>query len=273
MSLDGLKVRELHHSFGAEISGVDFSEHVPDDVFEHIVSLSAKYGVLVFRRTHLDDIGHIELARRFGPLFKMSQVLADKESQFSFDELAYLSNVDPETGEPVAADAPNAHIAKLSSFFHADLGYNQQRASWSLLRAQDIPPPGHGGDTIFADTRAAFEDLDEVEPGLKERLLSKKYVGAHSWQQALKTSNPSMFQDIDPFAHPMAKHPVVELHQPSERVNLYIGLYLHHIEGPPEEADEMARLQQKLLQHATQSKYWLNVDWQNPSDLIIWDNR
>ncbi|KAL0934961.1 alpha-ketoglutarate-dependent -dichlorophenoxyacetate [Colletotrichum truncatum] len=268
-----LKVRELHPSFGAEISGVDVSKPVADDVFDQILELSANYGVLVFRATDLDDSSHVKLARRFGPIFSMSQVLAGKKSRLGTYELADLSNVDPETGKPVTTGGPNAQIAKVSSFLHADLAYNQQRASWSLLRAYEIPPPGYGGDTIFADTRAAFQDLDEIESGLKERLLSKNYVGVHSWHHALKTSNPDMYQDLDPFDYPMAKHQLIELHQPSNRVNLYIGLYMHHIECAPEEEDEMAGLQHKLMQHAAKAKYQLNVEWKNPGDLIIWDNR
>lgn len=203
----------------------------------------------------------------------MKQVLGDTQGRLGTDELADLSNVDSETGEPITGVGPKAHIAKLSSFFHADLAYTHPRASWSLLKAHEIPPPGYGGNTVFADTRTAFEDLDEIEVGLKERLLSKEYVGVHSWQHALKTSNPDMFKDLDPYAYPMAKHRLVEIHQPSARVNLYIGLYLHHIEAAREGEGEVADLQHKLLQHATQAKYQLNIEWQNPGDMIIWDNR
>ncbi|GKT40685.1 alpha-ketoglutarate-dependent 2,4-dichlorophenoxyacetate dioxygenase [Colletotrichum spaethianum] len=269
-SLSKLQVVELHPYFGAEISGVDVSKPIPNDVFEDILALSAKYGVLVFRATDLDDSSHIKLARRFGPILNMSQVLAGQKTRLGTYELADLSNVDIETGEPVAVKGPNDRIA---SFLHADLAYSQQRASWSLLRAYEIPPLGYGGDTIFADTRKAFEDLNEIELGLKEKLLSKNYVGAHSWQHSQKTSNPDIFKDLDPSAYPMAKHPLVELHKPSNRMNLYIGVYLHHIEGATDQEDEIVGLQHTLLQHATKSKYQLNVEWRNPGDLVIWDNR
>ncbi|KAF6833157.1 alpha-ketoglutarate-dependent -dichlorophenoxyacetate [Colletotrichum plurivorum] len=268
-----LNVKELHPYFGAEISGINFSESIRDDVFDNILALSAKYGVLVFRSTGLDDPGHIDFARRFGTLYSMKHVLGDTKGRLGTDELADLSNVDSETGEPIPGEGPKAHIAKLSSFFHADLAYTQPRASWSLLKSHEIPPPGYGGDTVFADTRTAFQDLDEIELGLKDRLMSNDYVGVHSWQHALKISNPDMFKDLDPSAYPMAKHRLVELHRPSGRLNLYIGLYLHHIECAPEEEDEMASLQHKLLQHATKTKYQLSIDWHDPGDMIIWDNR
>ncbi|KAK1973404.1 alpha-ketoglutarate-dependent 2,4-dichlorophenoxyacetate dioxygenase [Colletotrichum cereale] len=271
--LETFKVKELHRYFGAEITGLDISEQVSDETFGQILALSAKYGVLVFRATNLNDSSHVRLARRFGPLLQMSQILADKKSRLGTEELADLSNVDPDTGEPIGPEGRNAHINKLATFFHADLAYCQQRASWSLLLAHEIPPPGLGGDTVFADTRTAFQELDEVKPGLKERLSLRNYVGIHSWQHALRTSNPDKFQDIDPFDYPMAKHQLVELHKPSNRMNLYVGLYMHHIEGAQEEEDDTAELQQILMQHAAKAKYQLNVEWHNPGDLIIWDNR
>ncbi|EQB48388.1 hypothetical protein CGLO_12410 [Colletotrichum gloeosporioides Cg-14] len=272
-STSKIKVRELHPYFGAEISGVNLSTPISNAVFDNIVELSAKYGVIVFRSTDLDDTSHVELARRFGPLFTMRNVFGDTETRLKTHELADLSNIDPDTGEPVAAEGPKAQIGKLASFFHADLAYNQQRSSWSLLRAHEIPPPGYGGDTIFADTRTAFDELDDVEKGLKERLLSKNYFGVHSWQHAQKISNPDLFHDLDPSAYPMARHQLIELHKPSHRMNLYVGLYMHHIECAPEEDEEIAELQQKLLKHATQVKYQLPVEWHHPGDLVIWDNR
>ncbi|KAF4898714.1 Alpha-ketoglutarate-dependent 2,4-dichlorophenoxyacetate dioxygenase [Colletotrichum fructicola] len=268
-----IKITELHPYFGAEISGVNLSTPMSDDVFENIVALSAKYGVIVFRSTGLDDTNHVELARRFGPLFSMKKVLGNTKTRLKTDELADLSNIDPDTGEPVPAEGPKAQIGRLASFFHPDLAYSQQRASWSLLRAHEIPPPGYGGDTIFADTRTAFDQLDDVESGLKKRLLSKNYCGVHSWQHAQKISNPDLFKDLDPSAYPMARHQLVELHQPSKRMNLYVGLYMHHIECAPKEDEEMADLQHKLLKHATQAKYQLHVEWHHPGDLVIWDNR
>ncbi|KAH9230313.1 hypothetical protein K456DRAFT_1843674 [Colletotrichum gloeosporioides 23] len=268
-----IKITELHPYFGAEISGVNLSTPMSDDVFENIVALSAKYGVIVFRSTGLDDTNHVELARRFGPLFSMKKVLGNTKTRLKTDELADLSNIDPDTGEPVPAEGPKAQIGRLASFFHPDLAYSQQRASWSLLRAHEIPPPGYGGDTIFADTRTAFDQLDDVESGLKKRLLSKNYCGVHSWQHAQKISNPDLFKDLDPSAYPMARHQLVELHQPSNRMNLYVGLYMHHIECAPKEDEEMADLQHKLLKHATQAKYQLHVEWHHPGDLVIWDNR
>lgn len=187
-------------------------------------------------------------------------------------ELADLSNIDPETGKPIAIGSAKAKIAKATAYFHADLSYSQRRAAFSILRADTLPPPGHGGNTDFADTRTAFEELDEVEPGLKERLLTKGFIGAHSWQHSQKMSNPELYKDLDPADYDMAKHPLVHLHEPSGRMNLYIGSYMHHIAGSPNEQEDLVLLQKKLTDHATQSKYQTTVEWSGPGDMILWDN-
>lgn len=188
-------------------------------------------------------------------------------------ELADLSNIDPETGKLIPVDNDKASIANATAYFHADLSYSQRRATFCLLKAAELPPPGHGGDTVFTDTRTAFEQLDDIEPGLKQRLLARDYVGAHSWQHLQKISNPKLYKDLDPLDHPMAKHKVVQLHESSGRMTLYIGSYLHHIEGTQEEEQDLALLQGNLMQHALQEKYQMRVKWENPGDMILWDNR
>lgn len=188
-------------------------------------------------------------------------------------ELVDLSNIDVETGEVIPENSAKAQIAKSTAQFHTDLSFNPRRASFSILKAHELPPPGYGGNTEYTDTRTAFEQLDEIESGLKEKLLKKDYIGVHSWHHMQKMGNPELFKDMDPMDHDMGKHKLVELHKPSGRMNLYIGSYMHHIEGPPEEKEELAQLQKKLMEHAAQEKYRLSMEWEGPGDMIIWDNR
>lgn len=196
-----------------------------------------------------------------------------RKTRLNRPELADLSNIDAETGKLIPVDSTKASIANATAYFHADLSYSQQRATFCLLKAAQLPPPGYGGDTVFTDTRTAFEEVDDIEPGLKQRLLARDYVGAHSWQHLQKTSNPQLYKELDPLDHPMAKHKVVQLHEPSGRMALYIGSYMHHIEGAPEEEQKLALLQENLMQHALQEKYQTRVKWENPGDMILWDNR
>ena len=68
----------------------------------------------------------------------------------------------------------------------------------------------------------------------------------------------------------MNKHRLVQLHEPSGRMNLYVAAHAHHVEGLP--AERSKELLKTLLGHATQEKYQMSLQWKNPSDLVIWDN-
>lgn len=154
-----------------------------------------------------------------------------------------------------------------NALFHVDSSFNPRRASYSLLRAYELPPPGHGGNTDFADSRTAF---DELPAPLKEELLEKDYAAAHCMAHSRKRGAPVFFADIDVESQPMHLHKMVQKHEASGRMNLYIAAHAHHIEGlPREKSDELL---QRLMEHATQEKYRISVPWENVGDMIIWDN-
>lgn len=158
--------------------------------------------------------------------------------------------------------------------FHVDSAFNPRRAGYSLLRAHELPPPGYGGNTDFADTRTAY---DELPAALKAKLTETDYIGAHSlWHSRRKACPDSEFlRDIDPEEYPFGRHRIVQLHEPSGRTNLYIANHLHHLEyvdGTRVPEPESTELIEALLKHATQPKYILGVDWREPGDLVCWDN-
>lgn len=142
------------------------------------------------------------------------------------------------------------------------------------MRAHELPPPGHGGNTEFADTRTAF---DELPPELKTQLTENDYIGANSlWHSRKKACPESAYlMGMDPEAYPFGRHRIVQLHEPSGRTNLYIANHLHRLEYPdgtrvPE--PDSTLLIEKLLTHATQEKYVFSVEWREEGDLVCWDN-
>ena len=155
-----------------------------------------------------------------------------------------------------------------NQLFHTDSSYNFRRASFSLLRAVELPPKGTGGHTEFADSRTAFVDLPDA---LKKDLVKNNYVGCHTLAQSRKLGSPEYFKDLDPSKFPMARHRLAQIHEGSGRVNLYAGAHLHHIEGLPD--DESAKLRDMLNRHITQPKYLYTFNWEQPGDMVMWDNR
>jgi alpha-ketoglutarate-dependent 2,4-dichlorophenoxyacetate dioxygenase len=106
---------------------------------------------------------------------------------------------------------------------------------------------------------------------LKKELVKNNYVGCHTLAQSRKLGSPEYFKKVDPTKFPMARHHLVQIHEGSGRVNLYIGAHLHHIEGLSE--GKSNQLRDTLKAHATQPKYVYNFNWEQPSDIIMWDNR
>ena len=175
-----------------------------------------------------------------------------------------------------------------NSIFHVDSSFNPRRAGFSCLRAHKLPPPGHGGNTDFADTRAA---LDDLPTDLKRHLRENDYIGAHGLMHSRKKAAPKdspWLKDIDPEDYPFGRHKLLQVHAGSGRGNLYIANHMHHLEYPtPRSRDfhpsakqpfervpepQSSELIERLLAHATQDKYVLSVEWQNEGDLVVWDN-
>lgn len=151
--------------------------------------------------------------------------------------------------------------------FHVDSSFNPRRAGYSLLRAHELPPAGNGGNTEFADTRAAYDDLSDE---LKNELLEQDYVVCHSLYHSRKMASPDFLQDINPEDHFMSRHKLIQRHEPSGRMNLYIAAHAHHVEGmSPEKSKELIS---KVYKHACDPKYVVSIDWQKNGDLVLWDN-
>lgn len=198
-------------------------------------------------------------------------VKPDKPLRLSTPYLFDVSNLQAD-GTIAPVTSYHHAMTKGNTLFHVDSSFNPRRASYSLLRAAQLPPPScrGGGATEFADTRTAFDDLPAP---LQAELQRKDYVGHHSLLHSRKTASPSYLADWDPEAHVMSRHRLVQVHEPSGRWNLYVASHLHHIEGSePEDRGALEALRERLYRHATQDRYVVSVDWDHEGDLVIWDN-
>lgn len=205
-----------------------------------------------------------------------------KKHRLQFEELFDVSNL-LEDGSIAPLDSHRAAMNKVSisfqhpwsraqcsqgnSLFHVDSSFNPRRAGYSLLRAHELPPKGTGGNTEYADTRAAFDDLPEE---LKNELLEKDYIVDHSLYHSRKLASPDSLKDVNPEDYFMSRHKLIQRHEPSGRMNLYIAAHAHHVEGVSKEKSK--EIIDTVYKHACSPKYVVSIDWQNNSDLILWDN-
>ena len=268
MAVGGPKVtfKSLHPTFGAECYGVDFSQPVTEDDVNSIRDGMAKYGVLVFRGAELDDTRHVALARQLGEVDSSTVFVmpGQKYRLAPFYELTDVGNIEAD-GSIVEKGSLSHQIGQGNNLYHVDCSYNSRRVGFSILRAHKLPPKGTGGGTSFADTRTAYEDLDDDK---KEKI--KDYVLWHSLWHSRRLAAPDceFLKHMAPEKNSMARHKLVQLHEPSKRMNMYIAAHAHHIDGWTKE--ESQPVIEALLQHASQDKYTFRVDWENDGDFIIW---
>lgn len=103
-----------------------------------------------------------------------------------------------------------------------------------------------------------------------EQLREKDYVAAHSLMHSRRMASPEALKDLDPEKFYMERHRLAQIHEPSNRWNLYIAAHVHHLEGL--EKDESDRLIKSLFDYACQRKFVVNMEWENEGDLVMWDN-
>lgn len=267
-SVTRLQVTPLAPSYAAEVQGIDFSKPLDDILFEELRDAVYKYGVVILRKTGLDDDSAIALGRRFGDLDSVkAHRLAGRAMRVPNDEIFDVGNLDDKNQVVTTSDANRTASGNGNALWHADGAFNPRRTGVSILRGVELPPRGTGGHTEYLDCRSAYDDLSEE---MKREITD--LVGCNSLYHNRKTANPDspLFLDIDPMTKPLAKHKIAQLHEPSGRMSLYVTSYTHHIEGMALEKGQ--KLIKQLFEHCQQEKYKFTHHWQENNDVAIWDN-
>jgi alpha-ketoglutarate-dependent 2,4-dichlorophenoxyacetate dioxygenase len=150
-----LDAKPLGPSFVAEVSGVDFSQPIGAATLAEIIAAMDRYAVCVFRATGLTDESHIAFSRQLGKLEHAPRLFGKSITRFAHPELFDAGNLDAQ-GQ-ILVDERRRIYNKGNALWHTDSSFNPHRSSYSLLLAHEVPPAG--GDTDFADTRAAYDAL------------------------------------------------------------------------------------------------------------------
>jgi alpha-ketoglutarate-dependent 2,4-dichlorophenoxyacetate dioxygenase len=257
-----LDVKSLGPSFVAEVSGVDFSRPLDPGTLGEIIAAMDRYAVCVFRRTGLNDDSHIAFSRQLGRLEHAPRLFGKALTRFDKPELFDAGNLD--ANGRILVDARRRVYNKGNALWHTDSSFNAHRASYSLLLAHEVPPTG--GDTEFADTRAAYDGLPAELQAKIENLVAEHWL----WYSRMLAGYPEP-TEAERLAKPPAHHKLAQIHSGSLRRTLYIASHASHIVGWPVEAGR--KLLNELLEFSTQPRFVRAVGWQQPGDLVIWDNR
>src|SRR5678816_3448228 len=159
-----IATRRLHPLFGAEILDVDVKRLAPA-TFAEVETAFNTYSVLLFRGQSLNDDEQIAFSERFGPLEVTIRSINTQAR--TLPQIANLANVDAEDQLIPRGDKRNLFNAG-NQMWHTDSSFKRVPALASLLSAREVPP--EGGETEFASTRVAY---DELAAATRERIEGK----------------------------------------------------------------------------------------------------
>ncbi len=152
----------LHPMFAAEVTGLDITVPPATLPAKELKGLIDRYGVVVYRNARLpSDEQHVEFSRLFGPVEvgPMFKIQGDKK-RIDNPALVDVGNLDADSNI-MKPDNRRMLFRKGDRLWHTDMSFHHNRATYSLLLGHEIPPDGAGGDTLFADMRAAYDALPE----------------------------------------------------------------------------------------------------------------
>jgi alpha-ketoglutarate-dependent taurine dioxygenase len=243
-----LTTKKLEATVGAEVLGLERDQLLEDDALPAAVMAALEEnGVLVFRELHIDDETQIAFSKRL-------------------DDVGKAEPATPPTIYMVSLDPTKSHTA----------AYTRGTFNWHIDGAQDDVPTkattlsakvvsATGGETEFASTYAAYDDLSDEE---KERFEGLRILHSFEASQRLVNPDPTPEELARWREKPDKEHPLVWQHR-SGRRSLVIGVTADHVVGS--DLDEGRALLADLLARATAPDRVYRHGW-TVGDLVIWDN-
>jgi alpha-ketoglutarate-dependent taurine dioxygenase len=246
-------VEPLDATFGASITGLRLAD-LDDETFDALYALWLVYALLVFPEQHLSNEEQVEFAKRFGPL--------------EFD-LAPISNVRGDGSVREDNDTDDVvKVLKGNMGWHVDSTYMPVQAKGAVFTAHIVPD--EGGNTGWADMRAAYAALDDPT---KEEIANLSAYHSLYFSQAKVGHQPDDEGNYSGYGFHEQKpplRPLVKIHPETKRPSLLIGRHAYGIPGMSEEESEA--FLDRLAEIACQPPRVYHHVWQ-PGDAVVWDNR
>lgn len=259
-----MQIQKLHRHFAAEVTGLTLAADLPAGVVETVKDALEDHAVLVIRdqQALTDDI-QIDFCSRFGTLQRSITVhREDTARRLKRDELSDISNVD-EAGERMRADDKRRLLQMPARLWHSDNSFRSPPGLFTFLAAKIVPP--EGGNTEFADMRAAYDALDEA---MRARIAGLQVRHSLGWSREQAGAPP--MSESEQANIPESVQPLVRFHPKTGRTSLYLSSHGRDVIGM--DAAEGRALLEELTAFATQPQFVYSHKWRD-GDLVIWDNR
>jgi alpha-ketoglutarate-dependent 2,4-dichlorophenoxyacetate dioxygenase len=260
-----VSVRQMHPLFGGVVTGIDVGHRVSAAAIRELWAAIDRYAVLVFPDQDLDDERQMTFARNFGKIEIPRSGRVDVKRRLR-PEISDISNLDA-AGRLRQRDDPRRIDQLGNRLWHTDGSFRRIPAALSMLYAHRVPASGPmgGGETEFADLRAAYDALPAAMKAAVDGLVAMHDI---AWSRGQLGFADLLFGEQRVL--PPVPQRVVRTHPSSRRKTLYIAAHAAEIVGWP--LPEGRLLLRELMEHATQRQFVYRHEWRQ-GDLVIWDNR
>ena len=248
--------------FGGEASGIDITRPLTREQAAEIEQGMDEFGVMVFHDQRFTDETQMAFSRNFGELEFATNNLRDSKEQRLGAHIADISNLDANNN--VLARENRRRLFSLGTrLWHSDSSFKVVPAKYSLLSARVIP--SKGGNTEFADMRAAYDALDDATKAECDGLVCE-----HSQLFSRAQIGFGDFTEQERIAFAPVTQRLIRRHPSTGRKSLYLASHAGTIVGWP--VPEARAFLRDLIEHATQRKFVYSHEWKQ-FDLVIWDNQ
>jgi len=260
------EIRQLHPLFVGEVSGMDLSQPVDAASVRAIWEAIDRYAVLVFHDQQLSDEQLRDFAGKFGQLEIGRSAAEGGKRRLALPEIGDISNLD-ESGQLRDRNDRRRLDSLGNRIWHTDASYMPVPVVLGILHAVAVPPASAlgGGQTEFADMRAAYDALPQIMQDEIDGLVAEHDIFWSRGQIGFTNFLPGEREK-----YPPSQQRLVRRHRGSKRKSLYLSAHASHIVGWP--VPEGRILLYDLNLHATRPEFVYSHNWQ-VGDLVIWDNR
>ncbi len=255
--------RQIGPCFAAEVEGIDLTKPLSPTEVAAVHAGMDEHAVLVFHDQKIDDAQQLAFTRSLGEIeHAIGTGLRAPDDYRLPTTFADVSNLD-KNNQVLARDNRTRLFALGNRLWHSDSSFKVIPAKYSLLHARSIP--SKGGNTEFADMRAAYDALDAETKAEIEDLICE-----HSQIYSRMQLGFTDFTEDERERFKPVRQRLVRTHPSTGRKSLYLASHAGGIVGRPR--PEAMALLKDLIEHATQRQFVYAHRWR-VGDLVMWDNR
>jgi alpha-ketoglutarate-dependent 2,4-dichlorophenoxyacetate dioxygenase len=258
-----ITIRQVGPCFAGEVEGVDLRRSLTRDEAAAIHAGMDRYAVLVLHQQKISDEQQLAFTRALGDIEHAIGTSLRAPDEYRLPTtFADVSNLDKDN-TPFARDDRRRLFGIGNRLWHSDSSFKAVPAKYSLLRAVSIP--SKGGNTQFADMRAAYDALDAETKAEVEDMVCE-----HSQLYSRQLIGFTDFSDEERERFRPVRQCMVRTHPVTGRKSLYLSSHAGGIVGWP--MPEARAFLRDLIEHATQREFVYTHTWR-VDDLVMWDNR